>query len=417
MDTFITIMSDISYMDAPRIERPRYLAEIEPYIGNRNAKVLTGIRRCGKSTLLEMLTERMGDGANIMVFDMEAWDNRQYRDPDALYSKIKESLAEGRPNCLFVDEVQDIREWESVIRSLISERCCDIYLTGSNSKLLSGEFATYLSGRLNKTDVFTLTLSECVDFEKAHGRDGDPEKILAKFIRIGGFPGVWCGGYRESYALREVSDTVDTIIKRDITDRHSIRNTDLLDRILNYFCDSIGNCTSVNNVYESLRSADNTVVKSTVYDYVEHLEEAYLIVKVPTYDIKGRKHLTSKHKYYLSDIGIKNARLGFRPDDMPGLMENIIYLELRSKGYSVSVGDADGREVDFVAEKDGRFVYVQATTELSNEDVVRREFGNLKKIQDNYPKYVVTLNDGLLNTDMDGVRCVKLADFLMMPEY
>lgn len=404
-------------MMSPNVERRRYDSQIEPYIGNRNAKVLTGIRRSGKSTLLEMIAARMGDSVNIIILDMERWDNRPYRDPSSLYAKIKDSLTDGKSNCLFIDEVQDIVEWESVIRSLISERCCDIYLTGSNSKLLSGEFATYLSGRLNVIEVFTLTLSECVEFERFRGGKADPTEMLKRFLHSGGFPSVWCRDYNESHALREISDIVDAIVKKDISDRHSIRNTEMLDRILNYFCDNIGNFTSINNVFETLHAEDRSVVKTTVYDYVKYLEDAFLVVRVPVYDIKGRKHLTSKYKYYLSDIGIKNARLGFRPDDMPGYMENIIYLELRSRGYRVSVGEVGGKEVDFIAEKDGRFIYVQATTELSNEKVVNREFGNFDRIPDNHPKYVVTLEDGLLNADIDGVRCVKLTDFLMMQEY
>lgn len=404
-------------MKNQNVERPRYDSRIEPYIGNRNAKVFVGIRRSGKSTLMESIARRIGKDANIIVFDMERWDNRRYRNPDELYAGIKDSLVSSKNNCLFIDEVQDVQEWESVIRSLISEKCCDIYLTGSNSRLLSGEFATYLSGRLNTVEVFTLALSECIDFEKARGGIGDPEETLSKFLRFGGFPGVWFSEHPESHARREVSDIIDAIIKRDITDRYNIRNTDVLDRILNYLCDNIGNYTSVNNIYESLHSEDKTIVKSTVYDYVGYLEEAYLIIKVSAYDIKGRRHLTSRHKYYLPDIGVKNARLRYKSEDMPGYMENIIYLELRSRGYAVSVGDIDGKEVDFIAKMDGETVYVQATTELSNEDVVKREFGNLRRIQDNYPKYVVTLADGLLNADMDGIKCMKLSDFLLTEKY
>lgn len=414
---FITTVSDVSDMVRKNISRPRYDMRLAPFMGNGNAKVLEGVRRCGKSTLYEMLIDSTESGSNIISFNMEVWNNRQYRDPEVLYSKIKESIVENKENFLFIDEVQDIYEWESVVRSLIAEDCCDIYLTGSNSRLLSGEFSSYLSGRLNTVNVFTLVLSECMDFEREYRSGMTYDEVLSKFIRIGGFPGVWRNDYDQSSAYSEISDIVDAIIKKDIVDRHNIKNTDVLDRILNFICDNIGNPTSVNNIFASLNSRDKSVKKDMVYDYVEYLEESYLILKANAYDIKGRKHLTSKYKYYLSDIGIKNARLGFRPDDISGYMENIIFLELKSRGYDVWVGDSGGKEIDFVGEKNGSMIYVQAVSELTNEDVVKREFGNLKDVGDNYPKYVVTLNDGPLNEDMDGIRCCKLVDFLMSDRY
>jgi Predicted ATPase (AAA+ superfamily) len=399
------------------IARPRYDSHIVPFKGNRNAKVLVGIRRGGKSTLLEMIADKMDDDHNKIAFNMEEWANRPYRDPDKLYAKIMESLVENKHNCLFIDEVQDIREWESVVRSLIAEDRCDIYLTGSNSRLLSGEFATYLSGRLNTLNVFTLTLSECMDFEKTYRGEKNSAEVFSKFLRLGGFPNIWRNEYHESQAYSEISDITDAIIKKDIADRHSIRKTDVLDRILNFICDNIGNQTSINNIFTSLQSEDNTVKKDMVYDYIGYLEDSCLIIKVPTYDIKGKKHLTSKYKYYLSDIGIKNARLGFRADDISGYMENIIYLELRSRGYNVWIGDSDGKEVDIVGEMNGKMIYIQATAELTNEKVVKREFGNLESISDNHPKYVVTLEEGLLNTDLNGIKCCKLLDFLLSTDY
>ena len=398
------------------IERERYLSCIRPYVGNRNAKVLAGIRRSGKSTLLEMVPDGLGDD-NIMFIDMELWDNREYKDPEKLYRMIKGSLVNGKKNRLFIDEVQDVKEWESVIRSLIAEKCCDIYLSGSNSHLLSSEFSTYLSGRLNIIDVFTLTFSECIAFAQRYTDTQDTEEIFGKFLRFGGFPSVWRSEYKSSEAYKEVSDIVNTIMMRDIISRYTVKNPDVLYRVLRYICDNVGKVTSVNNIYETLHSDDRHIGKDMVYSYVSYLESAYLICKVPTFDIKGKKNLMSNYKYYVGDIGIKNALLGFRSDDITGLMENIVYLELRSRGYSVWVGSNGGREVDLVGEKNGRYVYVQTVSELSSDKVVSREFGNLKGIDDNYPKYVVTLNDGLLNTDIDGVICCKMSDFLLRTDY
>jgi predicted AAA+ superfamily ATPase len=364
-----------------------------------------------------MVSSDLGENRVIITVTMELWENREYKDPDKLYRMIKSSLKDGKKNFVFIDEVQDVKEWESVIRSLLAEDCCDIYLTGSNSRLLSGEFATYLSGRLNTLDVFTLTFSECLDFERAYAGKADMEKTFGKFLHFGGFPSVWRSNYRESEAYSEIADTVKAIMMRDIVSRYPIKNPDVLDRILNHICDNVGNLTSVNNIYESLHSEDKGIGKDTVYSYVGYLESAYLINKAPTFNIKGRRHLMSRYKYYLSDIGIKNAALGFRSDDISGYMENIVYLELRSRGYTVWTGDNDGREIDLVGERNGRYVYVQAVAELSGDKVVNREFGNLRGISDNYPKYVVTLEDGPLNTDMDGIICCKLANFLLRNDY
>ena len=398
------------------IGRERYISRIKPFIGNRNAKVLTGIRRSGKSTLLEMLSG-MDDGPyNDIVLNMELWKNRELRNPDRLYETISSSLKEGVKNRLFIDEVQDVDEWESVIRSLIAEDRCDIYLTGSNSHLLSGEFASYLSGRLNIIDVFTLTFSECMEFERVYRGTCDEDAVLRKFLRIGGFPSTWREDYRESDANSEVSDIVYAIMMRDIVSRHPVKNPDALNRILRYICDNVGNPTSVNNIFNSLSSEGRGIGRDTVSAYVDHLENAYLIQKVCTFDLKGKRHLTSKYKYYLSDIGVKNAILGFRPDDIAGYMENIVFLELRSRGYSVWIGDNAGKEVDFVAEKNGGYVYVQVTVKLDGQKTIEREFGSLKGIDDNYPKYVVTLDDGPLNSDIDGIICCKLTDFLMKDE-
>ncbi|MCL1978610.1 MAG: ATP-binding protein, partial [Methanomassiliicoccaceae archaeon] len=268
-------------MDAVR--RERYLSRIRPFIGNRNAKVLTGIRRAGKSTLLEIISDSFGDDCNVVHISMELWKNREYKDPEKIYNMIKGSLVTGKKNCILIDEIQDIKEWESVIRSLIAENCCDIYLTGSNSRLLSGEFATYLGGRINTVDVFTLTFSECLDFERKYIGEPKTEDAFKKFLRIGGFPSIWCRDYRESEADLEVADISNSILMRDVISRYTVKNPDLLKRILNYVCDNIGNLTSINNIYTTLRAEDKGVGKDTVYSYTEYLESAYLFIKVPTY--------------------------------------------------------------------------------------------------------------------------------------
>lgn len=389
------------------IERPLYLDSIRPYARNGNVKIITGIRRSGKSTLLKELNKVTGD--KILRIDMELWDNRRFRDPDTVYRYIRESIDKGT-GTVAIDEIQDIDHWHEVVRSLVAEEDCDFYITGSNSKLLSSEFASLLTGRYDLFDTFTLTYSECIEFAKEY-QENDT-KVFSRFLRVGGFPSVWRNRYEESDAVSEVGDILNSIMMRDIVARYDIRKPDLLHRIFRFICDNIGNRTSVHNIYTSLLSEDRKVSKDLVYEYVDHLESACLIYKAETYDVKGKSILTSSYKYYLADIGLKNAVCGFRPEDIQGYVENILYLEMRARGYDVWRGDYSGKEVDFVCKKGSDLVYIQGTVRLSGEDVVDREFGNLLNIPDNHPKYVVTLERSPLDADTDGIRCVLLEDFL-----
>ncbi len=286
----------------------------------------------------------------------------------------------------------------------MAEKGCDLYITGSNSKLLSGEFASLLTGRYNLFHTFTLTYSECVRFAKEY-QDEDID-VFGRFLHVGGFPSVWRNRYDDSDAISEVGDILNSIMMRDIVARYDIRRPDLLHRIFRYICDNIGNKTSVHNIYASLKAEDCKVSKDVIYQYVDHLESACLIYKAETYDVKGRNILTSSYKYYLADIGLKNAVCGFRPDDIQGYVENILYLEMRARGYDVWIGDFSGKEVDFVCRKGRDMIYIQGTSRLTGEDVVKRVFGNMRGIPDNHPKYVVTYERSPLDSDMDGIRCV-----------
>lgn len=398
------------------VVRPRYLSRIRPFVGNGNAKVITGIRRSGKSTILKLLAAEMPD-ANLIYIDMDYRPNSGLRDPDALYDHVQRSLEPGRANVLMIDEVQDVPGWEEVVRSLITEECCDIYLSGSNAHLLSGEFATLLTGRVNIVDVRTLTLSECVLFQEEFSGPAAPEAALERLVRTGGFPKVWRTGEDEDSALNEIHDIVHMAIQVDISNRYKVSRPEVLLRILDYICDNIGNLVSVNNIYGALRSADRSIGKDSVYAYVRYLEEACLIEKASAVDLKGKRILTTGYKYYLSDVGIKNALLGFRQTDLSGYMENLIYLELSSRGYRAFIGNNDGAEIDLVGVRQGRRVYVQATEEITSSEVARREFGNFRGIADNFPRFVVVWRRSALSTDMDGIRCMTLAEFLLSDDY
>lgn len=263
------------------VPREAYIGRIAPFIGNRNAKVITGIRRSGKSTILKELPLHLGD-SNILLYDMELWTNRKYCDPDLLYNSIKESLIPNKNNVLVIDEVQDIDRWEELIRSLIAENCCDIYLTGSNSKLLSGEFATYLGGRINTTTVSTLSLRECILFDKKYGSGLSDNEVLDKLFRWGGFPSVWVTDYSESDAMSEIRDILQSILMMDIVRRYRVKRTDVLESLLSFLCDNIGNISSLNSIAKTLSSSGKGVNKDLVYEYAGYLETACLVDKIET---------------------------------------------------------------------------------------------------------------------------------------
>ncbi len=389
------------------VERSLYLDRIRSSTKNGNVKIITGVRRSGKSTLLKELDRVIDD--EILRIDMELWENRRFKDPDVIHRFIRDSISKGT-KAIAIDEIQDIDQWYDVIRSLVAEGDCDLYITGSNSKLLSGEFASLLTGRYNQFDNFTLTYSECIKFAEEY--QDEKMDVFSRFLHVGGFPSVWRNRYDESDAISEISDILNSIMMRDIVARYDIRKPDLLRRIFRFFCDNIGNRTSIHNIYKYLLTEDKRISKDVVYEYVDYLESACLIYKVETYDVKGKSILTSQYKYYLADIGLKNAMCGFRSEDIQGYVENILFLEMKARGYDVWIGDHSGKEVDLVCRKGNDATYIQATTRLSDEGVVEREFGNLRNIPDNHPKYVVVLENSPLDADIDGIRCVLLKDFL-----
>lgn len=414
LDTFITFICILRLMDS--IERLAYFERIVDFIGNPNAKVVTGIRRCGKSTFMRQISEKIcsKEDANIIYIDMELMANGHLRDTEKFYLYIKESLIKGKKNVLFVDEVHEVTKWESVIRSLIAEKVCDIYLTGSNSKLLSSEYATYLSGRINTLEMLPLSFRECRKFNDAFCSPKTDEKLLWKFIETGGFPLVWLREQSNMSAYLTLGDILKTVMTRDIVDRYGIRDRDLLDRIFMFICSNLGNLTSLNNMYNILHAENGSVSRSTVYDYAGHLESSYLVYRAHVHEVKGKKLLSEKYKYFLSDIGLKHAALGYRFNDIPGHMENILFLDLKARGYNVWIGDNAGKEVDLVGEKFGNRVYVQSVYRFS-ENAMKREFDNLKGIDDNYPKYIVTMDEHM-HGNTDGIICCGLDKFLKKEE-
>ena len=401
-------------MEDSLVSRDRYFAEIEPYVGNGNAKVITGIRRCGKSTLLEIYRHRLTD-ANVVYINTELHEFSSLGDWEKLLSYIESEYRQGIDNVLIVDEIQNIEKWELIICDLIARKMFDIYLTGSNANLLSSEYSTHLGGRFNRIRMLPLSYEECKVFAE---RFLSKKDVLDRYMRVGGFPILWISDVPERSCMQTVRDITEVILSKDIEQRFNIRNHVLLRDIYCTILSTIGSYVSSNNIYSTIRSMGSKTTVDTVNEYIGHLEAANLIIRANVFDLKGRRTLENKHKYYATDLGLKHSLLGYRPEDISGHMENILFIELMYRGYEVYVGDYNGKEIDLVAIKDGSRLYVQACSSIDSQKTLDREFGNLAKIPDSFPKYVVMMEPGAYRGVTDtGIICCSLVEFLEKENY
>lgn len=401
-------------MEDSLVSRDRYFAEIEPYVGNGNAKVITGIRRCGKSTLLEIYRHRLTD-ANVVYINTELHEFSSLGDWEKLLSHIESEYCQGIDNVLIVDEIQNIEKWELTIRDLIARKMFDIYLIGSNANLLSSEYSTHLGGRFNRIRMLPLSYEECKIFAE---RFLSKKDVLDRYMRVGGFPILWISDMPERSCMQIVRDITEVILSKDIEQRFNIRNHVLLRDIYRTILFTIGSYVSSNNIYSTIRSTGSKTTVDTVNEYIGHLEAANLIIRANVFDLKGRRILENKHKYYATDLGLKHSLLGYRPEDISGHMENILFIELMYRGYEVYVGDYNGKEIDLVAIKDGSRLYIQACSLIDSQKTFDREFGNLAKIPDSFPKYVVMMEPGVYRGVTDtGIICCSLVEFLEKENY
>ena len=396
------------------VKRDLYLDKIRPFIDKPFIKVITGIRRCGKSTILMMIKEEILDkgidDSNIVYINFESMLYSDIDNSKKLYSYVKDQVKNSNKYYLFFDEIQEVKDWEKSINSFLIDFDCDIYITGSNSKLLSSELATYLTGRYVEINVNTLSFGEYLDFREQvnHIEDINTREELKRFIRLGGFPAVHTGNYDIESAYKIVSDIYSSALLRDTIQRYKIRNIELLERIVKFVFDNVGNTFSANNIAKYFKSQQRNVDINTIYNYLNALEASFIIQKVSRYDIAGKNILKTNEKFYLADQSLKYATMGYKDRAISGILENIVYLELKSRGYDIFIGKLGDTEVDFIAEKQNEKVYIQVSYVLVDESTIEREFRPLLKIKDHYPKYVVT---------MDGVKHVNLADFLLMKKF
>ena len=406
------------------IPRTLYLEPIGKWIGTPVVKVLTGMRRVGKSVLLRQIAEhareRGSSADRVLLISTERLEFehiRTYRDLNDAAHQARGASPGGRLT-LLVDEVQNIEHWERAAASLVAEGGYDIFLTGSNASLLASDLATRIAGRYVELPVFPLTFSEFVEFRKAAGGAAgaagatDEAGLFRSFMRYGGLPGIHHVAFTDEQVDQYLNGIYSTIILRDVLERNQVRNPRLLEDIGRFLIDSIGALVSAKRIADYLKSQRRSATVDTVLDYIGFLERSYAFKRARRFDIRGNRHLEVQDKFYLGDIGLRYARMGYRDDDIAPLLENVVFLELQSRGFAVSVGKAGPYEVDFVAEGRDARLYIQVCYRMETAETRERELRPLRSIDDNYPKVVLSLDDPA-GGDAEGIRLVNLTDFLL----
>jgi predicted AAA+ superfamily ATPase len=404
------------------IPRESYSQKLIKLIDKPFIKVLTGIRRSGKSVILKQLQQYLQQIAfhenNVIYYNFESLENVEISNGVKLNSVVKARMKNDQKYYLIFDEIQEVESWEKAVNSLLSDGNTDIYITGSNSKLLSSELATYIAGRYVEIPISTLSFAEYLQFRSFLNDDPlktDHEEFIT-FLRLGGFPAIHATAADTETAYKFVYDIYSSVILRDTIQRYNIRNIELLDRVIRFVFENIGNRFSAKNIADYFKSQQRKMDLNTVYNYLHALEGAFILSKVHRYDIKGKEVLQTNEKYYVSDISLVYAVLGYRDRMIAGILENIIYLELKRRGYQVYIGKLGDKEVDFIAERRGEKIYLQIAYKLNDAQTVEREFAPLKAISDNYPKYVVTMDD-FWQDNINGIKHLHVADFLLSDIY
>jgi len=400
------------------ISRKIYIEQLKTFIDKPFIKVITGIRRSGKSSVLlllreEFLSKDIAD-EQIIYINFESFSFFELQNAVKLYEFVKMNIPKGKKVYLLLDEIQEVEGWEKCVNSFLVDFDVDIYLTGSNSHLLSSELATFLAGRYVEISVFTLSFAEYLQFQAHYfpEKKQNVKDAFVSYLRLGGFPVIHTADYSQETAYKIVQDIYSSVILRDTVQRYNIRDVELLERIVRYAFDNVGNTFSGKNVADYFKSQQRKIDINTVYNYLNALEGAFVLYRVPRYDIKGKEILKTQEKFYLGDVSLLYATMGYKDRLIAGVLENIVFLELKRRGYSIFIGKFDTQEVDFIAEKQGKKMYVQVSYKLDNENTVEREFNPLLEIKDNFPKFVVTMDD-FWRESVEGVQHLHIADFLL----
>lgn len=401
------------------INRPMYVDKIMAYTDTPFIKILTGVRRCGKSTILQMIIDKLKKrGITDEQIVSIRFDSMEYEDMTAkeMFSMIKEKLYANGKTYLFLDELQEIEGWEKVVNSLYSDYETDIYVTGSNSRMMSSEISTYLTGRYVAFRIFTLSFSEYLTFKKEYAELQDNKTELSNYLRLGGFPATHLQNYSDNEIYTIVKDIYNSTIFSDIVKRNNIRKVDQLERIVKFAFNNIGKTFSAKSVSDYLKSEHRKIDNETVYNYLEKLEKAYILHRCSRYDMNGKELLKTQEKFYVADSAFKYSILGYTETSVAAMLENIVYLELLRRGYEVCIGKTNDGEIDFIATKQNEKMYVQVTREISSEKTEKREYERLLEIHDNYPKYVLTTDD-FAGGNYEGIKTMHIADFLLSKEF
>lgn len=401
------------------IFRENYVKKIMAFTDTPFVKVLTGVRRCGKSTIMQMIMDELRKkGIPEERIVSYRFDSMEYEGMTAkqLYEMLKTKLSDTEKTYLFLDEVQEITSWEKTVNSINTDFNVDIYVTGSNSRMMSSEISTYLTGRYVSFRIFTLSFEEYLTFKKQYGEVEDIHKELVNYIKYGGFPAIHLQEHPLDNAYTIVRDIYNSTIFSDIVKRNKVRKVDQLERVVKFVFDNVGKTFSAKSISDYIKSEHRTIDNETVYNYLEKLESAYILHRCSRYDVQGKELLKTQEKFYLADSSFKYSVLGYNDQSVAAMLENVVYLELLRRGYEVCIGKTPNGEIDFIATRQNDKLYIQITKEIKSEKTEKREYDRLLEINDNYPKYLLTTDD-FAGGNYQGIKTMHVADFLLSKEY
>lgn len=402
------------------IKREMYMSRIRPFIGTELVKVMTGIRRCGKSVMLDLIKDELSESGitpeQMISFNFESMSYAYLCTAEALHKDVMERSAaiEGKVY-LFFDEIQEVKQWEKAINSFRVELDCDIYITGSNAKLLSGELATVLGGRYVEFTIYPFSYSEFLELYRTIYPSSSDAEVFQKYLVIGGMPYLANLQYASEPSKQYLNDIYNSVVLNDVVKRNKIRDVDLLSRIVAYVMANIGTTFASTSITKFLKNEHRTVAPETILNYIKYCVDAYLFYQVNRQDLQGKQILATNEKYYMADHGLREAVFGGNMKDINLILENIIYMELLRRGYSVTVGKAGDKEIDFVCQKQNQKLYVQVCYLLASEETINREFGVYTSIPDNFPKYVVSMDE--IDFSREGIKHCRIRDFLTQTEW
>lgn len=401
------------------IYRSSYVEKILSFKDTPFVKILTGVRRSGKSTIMNMVIEKLKEQGisdqQILKYTFDSLEFEDIKTSKKLYEQIKLHLAKEK-TYIFLDEVQEVQDWEKVVNSLMIDYDVDIYVTGSNSRMMSSEISTYLTGRYVTFRIFPLSFAEYLTFRKQYGDVKELYSEFVRYIRLGGFPAIHLKDSSEEEAYTIVKDIYNATIFTDIVKRNQIRKVDQLERIVRFVFDNVGQTFSAASISKYLKNENRKIDVETVYNYLSKLESAYILHRCSRYDIQGKELLKTQEKFYLADTAFRYSILGYHDYSIASMLENVVYLELLRRGYDVYVGKLNHAEIDFVATKRGNKLYIQVTQEIASSKIEQQEYGRLLDIRDNYPKYVLR-TDLFAGGNYEGIKTMHVADFLLSDEY